>query len=167
MLFGAAIEPLPDRNYRLVIQRVRASGAPVVWAVIVTESQDPLFDFLQFDVQVLGNDLRFRTRTTRFLEEGRTRWYGEGTGRLRMPADLTLDERGLLFWLLGSWAVTGKQVRLPLSGATPSTTSALRQQIANLTGWEACLGSDVLLIENRNVVERWLRARGVPERVWK
>jgi hypothetical protein len=162
MLFGAGIESLANRNYRLRLHRTRDRGAPLGWAVMVAESQDPLFDFMTFNLDASRGIVRASTRTTRFLERSYERWYPKD--QIKMPDDVLIDEPALLFWLLGSWHPT--KMELPCRGMGDFPIINWRNWITAATGWGVHADKNKILIDaERGRVEKWLEAR-VPRKVW-
>lgn len=169
LLFGASIEPLPQGTYRLKIARSRPQWPSMTWAIIVAESQDPLFDFLSFRMGTTpscAGGLQFRTRPSRFLEPAYAKWYESAGARAVTPAGLHVDDKAVLFWLLGTIKPTVADIALPCNAPLPQQ-QVLCDRINTLTGWRLTPRKNALRIDPacRPAVESWLRAR-VPDKVW-
>jgi hypothetical protein len=167
MLFGARIEAHGD-GYRLVLQRQPAQQAAMIWAIMVAESQDFAFNFLTFHLDMPPRGLRGRTASSRFLTPAYRRWYP--FGRLHMPADVELNEGALAFWVSGSWDLKGGPTRLPVAGVNLAGCLQLSTRIMALTHWPVIVnraGEIVIPASVREVVETWLRQKGVPQRAYR
>lgn len=169
MLFGASIEPRGDGSYRLRMLRQKRKHAAMAWAIIVAESQDPLFDFLVFRFNVDGKDqILAQTRSSRFLADAYERWYKTET--LKMPEDMDakLDARAILFWVLGSWTHAGV-TRLPLLGAGTGEAERLKYRVSKLLNWNPVIGAEgasmTLVLSMRPLVTKWVLSFGVPAKV--
>ena len=159
MLFGASIEKMPD-GCRLRIIKSKRRWAQLGWAAIVAEAQDPSFEFLRFRITAQGaNRVVFSTGSSRFLEAAWGRWYGKGGGSIkRMPADIELDDKAMLFWLLGHWGL--RTPILPRMGrfSPPDGPGVWKRSNHH--------ESVFILTEHREAVNKWLQER-VPERIWR
>ena len=167
MLFGARMEAHGD-GYRMVLQRSSAQQAAMVWAIMVAESQDFAFSFLTFHLDMPARGLRGRTASSRFLGPAYRRWYP--SDRLRMPDDLTWDDKALAFWVLGSWDLRGGPVRLLVAGGDLAGCLQLSSRIMTLTRWPTIVtraGWIVIPAGAREIVETWLRKMGVPQRAYR
>lgn len=167
MLFGARIQPQKN-GYYLVLQRQKAQQTALIWAIMVAESQDFSFNFLTFHLEITPRGLRGRTANTKFLECARERWYPDGC--LRVPPDLAVDEKVLLFWLVGSWKLQNGPIFLPVTGTNIAGCRKLAAQITELVSWPAVVsqpGQIVIPARVRRDAGMWMRRMGVPEKVYR
>lgn len=152
MLFGAGIEHR-EGGCLLTLRRRRKRWASLSLVIMVAMSQDMEMDLLNFRIRTCGSEiLEFRTRTSRFLEKSWERWYPDG--QMVRPADVAMDEKALLFWVLGAWS-PHRTLILPMLG---------RRESPGIPWPYLDQGQGFKILE-KGLVEGWMRG-AVPERVW-